>query len=180
MNPFMKHEKGSGALPALFIVTILITVASCIYWSCHSSGTSSAKSLKSMDAPFFTLKDIQGEEFSSSQLMGKPAVLNFFATWCPSCREEIPGFVDVYEKYRSGFELIGIALDSDPQVLPPFIARQKIQYKILVGNLDVVRLYGGFQTIPTTFFIGKDGKIKNVLIGYISNEVFEREVLKLL
>ncbi|HEY5995893.1 MAG TPA: TlpA disulfide reductase family protein, partial [Candidatus Deferrimicrobiaceae bacterium] len=65
-------------------------------------------------APAFTLPDIKGDPFDSSAMTGKPAVINFFATWCPPCRGEIPGFVEIYEKYKSqGFVMVGISVDTD-------------------------------------------------------------------
>ena len=133
-------------------------------------------------APAFTLADVSGNRVSSSQFVGKPTVINFFATWCPPCREEIPGFVEVFNKYRGrGFELVGIALDTDTKGnLPVFMMQNRIGYRILLGDVATARAYGGVTTIPTTFFVGKDGRIMNVVVGYMDKEDFEREVKKLL
>jgi peroxiredoxin len=133
-------------------------------------------------APPFSLPDINGNVYSSDRLAGKPAVINFFATWCPPCREEIPGFVEVYNRHKGkGFELIGIALDKDTRGnLPGFIMQNRIEYRILFGDLQTARAYGGVSSIPTTFFVGKDGQIKNVHVGYIDQDTFDREVQKLL
>lgn len=133
-------------------------------------------------APPFTLADTSGNRISSSLFSGKPVVINFFATWCPPCRQEIPGFVEVYNKYRgSGFELVGISLDSDTKrELPAFMMENGIGYRILMGDIATARAYGGVTTIPTTFFVGKDGRIRNVHVGYIDRDAFEREVQKLL
>lgn len=145
------------------------------------SGTAGATS-PGMPAPEFSLMDISGNRVSSSRFLGKPTVINFFATWCPPCREEIPGFVEVHRKYRDrGFELIGISLDTDTRnILPGFIASNRIEYRILFGDLATTRAYGGVTTIPTTFFIGRDGIIRNIHVGFIDRESFDREVLNLL
>lgn len=134
------------------------------------------------NAPPFSLRDISGNIVQSSNLLGKPVVINFFATWCPPCREETPGFVDVYNKYKEqGFELVGISLDTDPREdLPSFVMTYRIGYRILLGDLDTARAYGGVSSLPTTFFIGKDGKIRNVHVGYLDQDAFDREVRKLL
>jgi peroxiredoxin len=133
-------------------------------------------------APAFTLKDVSGNVVESTRFSGKPTVLNFFATWCPACVEEIPGFVDVYNKYRDrGLELVGISLDTDTRKeLPAFVMHHRIGYRILLGDLDTTRAFGGVSSLPTTVFIGKDGTIRAVHVGYLDRETFDREVKKLL
>jgi len=133
-------------------------------------------------APPFSLPDTDGNIYSSARLAGKPVAINFFATWCPPCKEEIPGFVEVYNRHRAkGFELVGIALDTDTRKdLPGFLMSNKIGYRILFGDLAVARAYGGVSSIPTTFFVGKDGEIKSVHVGYMDRDAFDKEVRKLL
>jgi peroxiredoxin len=132
-------------------------------------------------APAFSLADISGNIVPSSRFAGKPTVVNFFATWCPACEDEVPGFVQVYNRYRErGLELVGIALDTDTRGnLPAFIASHRIEYKILLGDLATVRAYGGVSSLPTTVFIGKDGEIKKTHVGFMDERTFEREVRKL-
>lgn len=133
-------------------------------------------------APAFTLKDVSGNVVQSTRFSGKPTVLNFFTTWCPACVEEIPGFVDVYNTYRDrGLELVGISLDTDTRKeLPAFVMQHRIAYRILLGDLATTRAFGGVSSLPTTVFIGKDGKVRAVHVGYLGRETFEREVRKLL
>ncbi len=133
-------------------------------------------------APSFSLKDISGNVVESGQFLGKPTVISFFTTWCPPCVEEIPGFVDVYNRYKDqGFELVGISLDTDTRKdLPAFVADHRIAYRILVGDIATARAYGGVSSLPTTLFIGKDGRIRNVHVGFMDREAFDREVRKIL
>lgn len=133
-------------------------------------------------APAFALKDVDGNTVDSSRFAGKATVINFFASWCPPCRQETPGFVEVHEKYRDkGLEMVGISLDTDTSGnLPRFIADNRIGYRVLLGNPEIAREFGGVQAVPTTFFVGKDGLIRNVHVGYMAPEKFESEVRKIL
>lgn len=186
------NRNGAGALPLVIILIVALSAALFLYRSWRSGkegsagregpGAPAAERRKEVAAPPFKLKDVSGNIYPSSSFAGKPTVINFFATWCPPCREEIPGFNEVYRRHREkGFELVGIALDTDTlDALPRFIAANRIEYRVLLGDLEVAKAYFGVSTIPTTFFVGKDGLIKNVVVGYIAEEDFDREVRKLL
>ena len=175
----------------LFVAVLLLAFGAAILWyrgrQPATGGPDGGKSPTAMEsggrtAPPFSLNDIDGNNVSSSRFAGKPTVINFFATWCPPCRQEIPGFVEIYDKYRgSGFELVGISLDTDTKGnLAHFIAENRIGYRILLGSPETARAYGGVNSIPTTFFVGKDGRIRNVHVGYMDRDTFESEVKKLL
>lgn len=182
-------RKGIGAVPLILALVVVLAGAFLLYRNRQPEtdvtktgpGTAAWPS-GSRTAPPFSLKDTNGNIYSSDQLAGKPAVINFFATWCPPCREEIPGFVEVYNKHRSeGFELVGISLDTDTRGnLPGFLMSNKVGYRILFGDLATARAYGGVSVLPTTFFVGKDGEIKNVHVGYMDKDAFDKEVRKLL
>ncbi len=133
-------------------------------------------------APSYSLKDMNGDVVDSSDFWGKPTVINFFTTWCPPCIEEMPGLVDVYNKYKDkGFELVGISLDTDTRKdLPAFVLNHRIPFRILLGDLATTRAYGGISSLPTTIFIGKDGRIRNVHVGYLDRDTLDSEVRKLL
>jgi peroxiredoxin len=176
-------------LPLLLAGILAVAVVAVILWyggrqpgsRKASEGQAPAVVGSGRTAPAFALPDVSGNSVSSSQFLGKPTVINFFATWCPPCREEIPGFVEVYDKYRgSGFEIVGISFDTDTKGdLPAFMMENRIGYRILMGDMAIARAYG-VNPLPTTFFVGKDGRIMNVHVGYIDKETFEREVRKLL
>ncbi|MDA8121103.1 MAG: TlpA disulfide reductase family protein [Deltaproteobacteria bacterium] len=177
--------------PLLFAAILALAIAAALLWYRNrqpaTGGPEAGKSPTAIEsggrtAPPFSLRDINGNVVSSSLFMGKPTVINFFATWCPPCREEIPGFVEVYNKYRrDGFELVGVSLDTDTKGnLPAFLMQNRIEYRILIGSPATARAFGGVNSIPTTFFVGKDGRIKNVHVGYMDPETFDREVRKLL
>ena len=185
----MFSRNGIGAVPLILVLAVVLAGAFLLYWNLQP-GKDAKKARPepataapvSGTAPSFSLKDTNGNIYSSAQLAGKPAVINFFATWCPPCKAEIPGFVEVYNKHRSkGFELVGISLDTDTREnLPGFLMSNKIGYRILFGDLATARAYGGVTALPTTFFVGKDGKIRNIHVGYMDKDAFDKEVMKLL
>jgi peroxiredoxin len=182
-------RNGIGAV-ALILALVVVLAGAFLLYRNRQPGTDVAKGgpgtaaspSGSRTAPPFSLKDTSGNFYPSSRFAGKPTVINFFASWCPPCREEIPGFVEVYNKHKEkGFELIGISLDTDTREnLPGFLMSNKVGYRILFGDLETARAYGGVSSIPTTFFVGKDGEIKNVHVGYMDKDAFDKEVRKLL
>ena len=133
-------------------------------------------------APYFILSDLNGKMVSIKDFNGKVLILNFWATWCFPCREEIPNFQDLYAQYKSkGLEIIGISLDEGgSDVLKTFVKDYRISYPILIGNEEVTNVYGGIRGIPTTFVINRKGDIIKKYIGYTDKETFEQDVKPLL
>jgi cytochrome c biogenesis protein CcmG/thiol:disulfide interchange protein DsbE len=163
----------------LSVFSVFAIIFICIASISCQSGTAAGKS----KAPDFTLKDLDGNSFSlSSNARGKVVILDFWATWCPPCRAEIPHFVSLQDKYRNkGLMVIGISLDQGGvKTVKPFAKSYNINYPILMGNREVVASYGGVRSIPTTFVIDKKGRIVEKFVGYRSEEVFEGVIKKLL
>jgi cytochrome c biogenesis protein CcmG/thiol:disulfide interchange protein DsbE len=129
-------------------------------------------------APNFSLKTSDGKTIELAQFKGKAVVVNFWATWCPPCKEEIPDFIEVYKKYeKQGLVLIGVSLDQEGwEVVKPFVEKMKIPYPVVIGNQTVVRHYGNFDGIPATFFINSDGNIVDQQIGMLTKDIFEAKV----
>ncbi|MFB0528022.1 MAG: peroxiredoxin family protein, partial [bacterium] len=134
------------------------------------------------NAPDFTLPDLEGNSLTLSDFRGKVIILNFWATWCPPCRTEIPDFVQLYEKYKDeGLLIIGVNLDGgDSRAVKQFSENYRINYPIVLGNVDVTQDYGGIRGIPTTFIIDKKGNIKEKYVGYQPRATFEDAVERLL
>ena len=131
-------------------------------------------------APAFVLPDLSGKTVSLSELKGHVVILDFWATWCPPCRREIPDFVNLQNEYGSrGLQIVGIALDEQEKV-QAFASQHGMNYPVLIGSDDVVRRYGGIDGIPTTFVIDRKGKIVGRFEGFQSKEIFEEEIKKLL
>ena len=163
--------------PRAFLVSILVTLM-----VCACGGQENQSGPDSRAAPDFALKDLKGGICRLADLKGKVLVLNFFATWCGPCRQEIPDLVRLYERFQDkGLEIIGVSLDQEGEaVLRPFIKRYGITYPVVLGTTEVVLDYGGVKGIPTTFFIDHNGTISNYFVGLRPGYVIEESVRKLL
>lgn len=133
-------------------------------------------------APEFALKDIDGRTVNLSDYKGKVILLNFWATWCGPCKIEIPWFIDFEQKYKDrGFAVIGVAMDDEGwEVVKPYLAQSKINYRVIMGNDSVASLYGNVESLPTTFILDQEGKIASTHIGLVSKSDYENEIVQLL
>jgi cytochrome c biogenesis protein CcmG/thiol:disulfide interchange protein DsbE len=129
-------------------------------------------------APDFALQDIDGHMVRLSDLRGKAVVLNFWATWCPPCKAEIPWFIDLQNKYGPrGLQIVGVSMDDGGMAaVVPFARKIGINYKVVLGNSDVSDLYGGVYSLPTTFYIGRDGRVLEYVPGLITHYEIERNI----
>jgi len=129
-------------------------------------------------APDFKLTGIDGKPVTLSASKGKVVLLDFWATWCPPCEAEIPGFVELQRRYgEQGLVVIGLSLDQGGRSkVVEFAKRMKINYPVALATKDVVRKYGGVQAIPTTFLINRRGEIVKQYVGYQKQQVFENDI----
>ncbi|MCD6412848.1 MAG: TlpA family protein disulfide reductase [Elusimicrobia bacterium] len=146
------------------------------------SGVSQNEKIRTRpSAADFTVSAIDGRTISLSSLKGKVVIVNFWATWCGPCVYEIPGLVKVYDKYKDrGLEIIGLSVDRSRSSVVKFASRKGINYPIAFADRDMLRAYGGIQAIPTTFFIDKNGKIADSVVGARDEAFFESEIKKLI
>lgn len=123
----------------------------------------------------FTARDTRGQVHQSSEWIGKqPTVINFWGTWCPPCRREIPDLVRLYEEYRpKGIEIIGLAVNDKPATVEVFSQEAGMDWVMLMGDEAVVGAYGGISGVPTTIFLNKDGKEIGRVTGSRTYEEFK-------
>ncbi len=132
-------------------------------------------------APNFSLTDLSGQKLNLSDYNGKVILLDFWATWCGPCLIEIPGFVELQNRYRDqGFAVIGIAMQDKLEAVRDFYREYKMNYRVAMGNDELEELFGGIFGLPTTFLIGRDGRVYAKHVGATDVAVFEEEVKKLL
>jgi peroxiredoxin len=133
-------------------------------------------------APTWKLKDLSGNVISSEDFKGKVVVLDFWATWCPPCRAEIPGYVDLYKKYgKDRLAIIGVSEDEGgPKVVQDFVAKYGVNYPIVMGDETIEKAFGGMEAIPTTFLIDRNGQIRDKKVGAEPTEEYEKKIAALL
>jgi peroxiredoxin len=132
-------------------------------------------------APDFSLPQLNGDPLQLSTYRGKVVLLDFWATWCDPCREEIPRFVNLQNKYgQQGLQIIGISMDDSADPVHDFYQRFRMNYPVVLGNAQIGELYGGVLGLPITFLIARDGRIYAKHIGATDASVFEREIVGLL
>jgi peroxiredoxin len=133
-------------------------------------------------APAWNLKDVDGNSVSSESFKGKVVVIDFWATWCPPCRDEIPGYIEMQKELGDkGLVIVGISLDTKgPAVVKQFMQKFGMNYTVVMGDEATAELFGGVEGIPTTFVIGRDGNIAYKKVGLQPHDEFEKHVKPLL
>jgi len=154
-------------------VALILCVAIGAVATAPVSRTSFAQSIipaRTSGALDFELQDLDGNPMRLSQFRGHPVIVDFWATWCPPCRKQIPELRDLYSRYHKtkGLEIIGVACDTiqgdNTSEIGPFIKKFRINYPILIASEPVVDSLG-VEAIPTTLFISPDGKLVQKVLG---------------
>ena len=144
-----------------------------------------SESLPATGAPAaaWKLPDVNGKTVSSADFKGKVVVLDFWATWCPPCRAEIPGFIDLQNQYgKDGVAIIGASVDGKDEIaaIKKFVDKFGVNYPVVLADDDTVRAFGGVDALPTTFIIDREGRIVSRHLGFTEKAELEREIKMLL
>ena len=163
-------------------VTLLAGALVIGYEWAPSSGRALIAPEKRQPATEFTLMDASGAKVSLSDYKDKVVLLNLWATWCEPCQVEIPWFIEFERTYKDrGFAVLGMSVDDDGwDVVKPYIAKSKMNYRVILGTEDMPKGYWDVQAIPTTFLIDKQGRVAVTHTGLVSKQTYEDGILKLL
>jgi len=133
-------------------------------------------------SPEFALKDARGATVRLSDYRGQVVLLNFWASWCAPCRQEIPWFTEFEREFKDrGFSVLGVAFDERGwTTVAPYAQRARINYPVLLGGDDLMTLYGGQDALPVTFLIDRSGRIARMHVGAAGKSAYRQEILDLL
>jgi thiol-disulfide isomerase/thioredoxin len=168
------------------LVVAAIVVAGMLYFGFHMARRATPPRTSAVtrprEAPDFSLESLDGKSMRLSDLRGKAVLLNFWATWCGPCKIEMPWFVELQNEYGSqGLQIVGVAMDdSSTEDIAKFAKDMGVNYPVLLGKEAVGDAYGGVPALPESFFISRDGKIVDKIIGLRGKADIEDAIKKAL
>ena len=165
------------------LVVVALVAAAMLYFGFHMARRSAPPAItKSGPAPDFTLQSLDGNSMRLSDFRGKAVLLNFWATWCGPCKIEMPWFIELQKQYQAqGLHIVGVAMDdSSKEDIAKFAQEMGVNYPVLIGKEAVGDAYGGVPALPESFFIGRDGKIVDKIIGLKGKSEIEDSIKKAL
>jgi thiol-disulfide isomerase/thioredoxin len=181
---------------AIIVATVVALVALTYYAdkktrvssNAPAHGDTSADKSAGMQAPEVHFKQLDGKDVALSDYSGKVVLVNFWATWCAPCREEIPWLIEMQKKYaEKGFTVLGLAMDEEGKSeVAPFVSKEQFEidggqkatmdYPIVLGNEDIANKFGGLFGYPTSILISRNGKVIKRITGEINKQDMSREI----
>jgi len=163
---------------ALWAVVGLLFVARVVPQARAALGIGS----RAMPAPSVTLAMLDGGTLPLQDLRGQVVLVNFWASWCPPCRAEMPGFQKVYDaKHAAGFTVIGISTDELPlPAVPDFLREHAITYPVALATAEAVDAFGGVSVLPSSFLIDRKGRLRYTVHGMFAGVALQAAVERLL
>jgi peroxiredoxin len=159
------------AVVGLFVWRISPQVRAAFGWG--SGGTA---------APAVTFSMLDGHTQPLKELKGQVVLVNFWATWCPPCRAEMPGFQKVYAaKHAAGFTVVGVSMDQlSPDQVAAFLRDHGIEYPVAMATPSVVAGFGGITSYPTSFLIDRQGRVRYTVSGIFAEVTLRAAIDRLL
>ena len=170
----------------LALVVVALIAAGMLYFGLHMARQSASGRPMGLGygtpAPDFTLQSVDGKTVRLSEFKGKAVLVNFWATWCGPCKIETPWLVEFQNQYRAqGLQIVGVAMDdSGKDEIARFAKDMGMNYPVLLGKEAVGDAYGGVPALPESFFVGRDGKIVDKIMGIEGKAELESAIKKAL
>jgi thiol-disulfide isomerase/thioredoxin len=179
----------------IFIAAGVVALLALMVWADHkfpAAGSSSAgAAAKPTDAPTVSLKDLNDKDVTLQQYKGQVVLVNFWATWCAPCKQEIPWMIEFQEKYGPrGFTILGVSMDEDgKKAINPFLDKERfdvngkqeaMSYPILLGSDAVAEKFGGILGLPTSMLFTRDGKKVRTIVGLVNHDDISKAIEALL
>ncbi len=165
----------------LLKVILLMLVSALLVAGCSPNSTPTQDAKIGSVAPTFELYNLEQELVSLSDFRGKPVLINFWATWCPYCRDEMPYLQKVYEEWSTkGLVLLAVDKGENAAQVREFTQSSNLSFPVLLDTGESIAQKYNIRGIPTTFFIDKDGIIQDIKIGaFLSKAEIEKSLKKL-
>nr|WP_318839115.1 thiol-disulfide oxidoreductase ResA [Priestia endophytica] len=172
----------SSLLTGLVILVLLLGLGYTVYVNFFKNEKNVAKGADLNDIAFdFTLQDLHGNEVSLSDFRGKGVILNFWATYCPPCKKEMPHLNSIYEEYKDkGIEVIAVNATEPRVIIRPFVQEYGLDFPILLDRTGSVVEQYDILNIPVTFFINEEGKIIEKSSGELTEESIRSSVKRII
>src|SRR5215813_9625868 len=188
-----ENDNAGGARPGqriLLLATLTVTLSAVFLAIAHYQGKADVQPgdategqrqtlrfLKNPERiPAFSASTLDGKQIDSASLAGKVVLVNFWATWCPPCRAEIPDLVALQEKYRDQLQIIGVSEDEgSPEAVRRFATEYKVNYPIVMLTPELKKYFPNVYALPTTFIIDREGRIVQKHVGMLQPTITEME-----
>ena len=161
----------------------LILFGACLVIACFSAADVAKPGETGSILPLFKTVDLKGQNIEATSLKGKVVIIDFWATWCPPCKKEMPGFQALQDRYgKEGLEVIGFksTMMQDSEDVQQFLKELGIRYRIANSSVDLEQQFGGLLGLPTTFIYDRKGTLHSKIIGFEATEKIEAIIKPLL
>lgn len=151
------------------VLGVVLLAWSLVGTGCQSSSSGNGDARR---APDFEMKTLEGETFELAEHRGDVVVVNFWATWCAPCVQEIPVFIEMQRKFGDdGLQFVGVSLDKQGfEVVRPFAEKMQINYPLVVDDGSLAKEFGGLQGVPTTYVVDTNGEIQHRIEGITTEQ----------
>lgn len=176
----MKMTRNNILIVALVLVVALTLGYTWVNGDGSADLSNESLSEETVSAPDFTLQDLNGNTVSLSDFKGKYVFLNFWATWCGPCRQEIPAMEEIYNKYQDDLVIVAVNVGEDYDTVSEFAKDYGLTFEILLDEKQAVASLYQVSGIPTSYFLDQEGNFVSGHVGTMTFESMEEEILSMM